>query len=134
MKPININKKLIKYLKDKRVLVYFLKKYNPTTPITSINGDDILRTVFTDFFFEYAKRKKIYNAFMQEIIKQHGNHEIAPRVGPLPHVFNIIDYSLSWRDTKQGYEFWHTQHIQWRKYFKKMLNINHELRLLGIIE
>jgi hypothetical protein len=112
-----MDKKLIKYLKDKRALVYFLKKYNPIAPFTSINNDDILRTVFTDFFFEYAKRKKIYNAFMQEIIKQNGNHEVAK------HVFNIIDYSLSWRETKQGYEFWHTQHIQWRKYFKKMLNI-----------
>ena len=118
MKQINMDKKLIKYLKDKRVLVYFLKKYNPIAPFTSINNDDILRTIFTDFFFEYAKRKKIYNAFMQEIIKQNGNHEVAK------HVFNIIDYSLSWRETKQGYEFWHTQHIQWRKYFKKMLNIN----------
>ena len=111
-----MNKKLFKALKEERSIIPFLsiiKEYkncgNMKLAIESLGNNPRIVNAFHKWFINYMKEKKLWDIFEKEMARQ--NREIS-----LIHIDAIIDYSLTWDATKQGFGFWQNQNKLWKKY------------------
>lgn len=111
-----MNKKLFKALKEERSIIPFLsiiKEYkncgNMKLAIESLRNNPRIVNAFHKWFINYMKEKKLWDIFEKEMARQ--NREIS-----LIHIDAIIDYSLTWDATKQGFGFWQNQNKLWKKY------------------
>ena len=116
-----MDKTLFKALKEERSVIPFfsiIKEYkidgNMKLAIESLEHRPRIVIAFHKWFIDYMKRKKLLDIFEKEMARQ--NRKIN-----LMHIDAIIDYSLTWDETKQGFGFWQNQNRLWKQTVYKEL-------------
>lgn len=118
-----MNKILFKALKEERSIIPFFSIIkecknsgnNMKLAIGPLVNNPRIVNAFHKWFIDYMKEKKLWDIFEKEMARQ--NREIN-----LMHIDAIIDYSLTWDVTKQGFGFWQNQNKLWKKYVYDEIN------------
>lgn len=117
-----MNKTLFKALKEERSIIPFFSIIkenkidgNIRLAFESLGHNPRIVNAFHKWFIDYMKGKKLWDIFEKEMARQ--NRKIN-----LSHIDAIIDYSLTWDATKQGFAFWQRQNKMWKQTVYKELS------------
>lgn len=117
---MKINKTLATALKKQNALVEYVRLINNGKAqeltidqiLRELANNDNVRNSFVEWFTHYMKEKNLWETFKQEQKRQ--DRKI--NANNLP---SIIDYSLTWDSTKQGFDFWSKENSSWGKYVRQ---------------
>lgn len=117
-----MNKILFKALKEERSIIPFFSTIkeskidgNIRLTFESLGHNPRIVNAFHKWFINYMKGKKLWDIFEKEVARQNKKINLIP-------IDSIIDYSLNWDKTKQGFEFWQRQNRLWRKYVHREIS------------